>query len=140
MLPVVLFLTAGPKTLRASLPRPATPGAAPAEDLVTDVVGQLDDTIRCRRCQHGVTVGTAAIEVDGAHAHTFRNPAGWSFRLGCFADAPGAASSGAATYADTWFAGYAWRFAHCSACGTHLGWWFVGGSDAFVGLVLTRLM
>ena len=100
---------------------------------------QLDDTIRCGRCHYEVTAGRYAIEVDGAHSHTFRNPAGWSFRLGCFADAPGAAPSGAETYAHTWFAGYAWRFAHCSECGTHLGWWFVGGGDAFAGLILARL-
>ena len=108
-------------------------------DLVTEVVDQLDDTIRCARCRNDVTAGRFAIEVDGAHAHTFRNPAGWSFRMGCFAEAPGAAVSGMATYAHTWFPGHAWRFAHCTACGTHLGWWFVGGSSAFCGLVLTRL-
>ena len=125
--------------MATALPPPAETGSSPAHDLVTEVLGQLDDTIRCRRCRHDVTAGHFAIEVEGAHAHTFRNPAGWSFRLGCFADAPGAAVSGAATYADTWFSGHAWRFAHCTACGTHLGWWFVGGSSAFCGLVLTRL-
>jgi hypothetical protein len=115
-------------------------GTDAAHELVTEVAEQLDDTLRCRRCRHDVTAGRLAIEVSGAHAHTFRNPAGWSFRLGCFADAPGAAVTGTATYAATWFTGYAWRFAHCSGCGTHLGWWFVGGSDAFAGLVLARLM
>jgi hypothetical protein len=107
---------------------------------VTETLEQLDDTIRCRRCQHGITAGRYAIEVDGAHAHTFRNPAGWSFRLACFADAPGAAPSGRATHEHTWFSGYAWRFAHCGGCGAHVGWWFVGGADAFAGLVLARLM
>lgn len=115
-------------------------GTDAAHELVTEVAEQLDDSLRCRRCRHDVTAGRLAIEVSGAHAHTFRNPAGWSFRLGCFADAPGAAVTGTATYAATWFTGYAWRFAHCSGCGTHLGWWFVGGSDAFAGLVLARLM
>ena len=118
--------------------------AMPADDLAEDVVGevaeQIDDTIRCRRCEHAVTAGRYAVEVDGAHSHTFRNPAGWSFRIGCFADAPGAAVAGVATYAHTWFRGYAWRYAHCGGCGAHLGWWFVGGSDAFAGLVLARLV
>jgi hypothetical protein len=117
-----------------------SPGPARVdEEHVTLLQEQLDDTIRCRRCQHDVTAGRYAIEVDGSHAHTFRNPAGWSFRLGCFADAPGAAPAGAATYQHTWFPAYAWRYAHCGACGTHLGWWFVGGDDAFAGLVLSRL-
>ncbi|HEV7763342.1 MAG TPA: cereblon family protein [Acidimicrobiales bacterium] len=119
---------------------PAGTGTGAAPDVITEVADQLDDTIRCRRCRHGITAGRFAIEVDGAHAHTFRNPAGWSFRMACFADAPGAAVSGTATYAHTWFAGYAWQFAHCSACGGHLGWWFVGGADAFAGLVLSRLL
>lgn len=110
-----------------------------AQDVDRRVAEQLDDTIRCGRCKHGITAGRHAIEIDGAHAYTFRNPAGWSFRIGCFADAPGAAAAGTATSEATWFTGYAWRFAHCSACGTHLGWWFVGGSDAFAGLVLARL-
>lgn len=109
-------------------------------ELTTEVREQLDDTVRCRRCQHEITAGRHAIVVDGSHAHTFRNPAGWSFRIGCFADAPGAVPSGAPTYAHTWFSGYAWRFAHCAGCGAHLGWWFVGGSDAFAGLVLARLV
>jgi hypothetical protein len=118
---------------------PATQ-VVPGDELITATLHQLDDTFRCRGCRHGITHGRFAIEVDGAHAHTFRNPVGWSFRLGCFADAPGAAVSGTATYVHTWFSGYAWRFAHCGACGTHLGWWFVAGSDVFAGLVLTRLM
>jgi hypothetical protein len=107
---------------------------------VTDEQTKRADIIRCGRCRHGVTAGRFVVEVDGSHEHTFRNPAGWSFRMGCFADAPGAAVSGAATQAHTWFPGYAWRLAHCGSCGTHLGWWFVGGADAFAGLVLTRLI
>lgn len=122
-----------------------TPRPDPAVDeelgreLVDEVAEQLDDTIRCGRCRHDVTAGRYAIEASGAHAHTFRNPAGWSFRIGCFADAPGAAVAGAPTTDASWFPGYAWRLARCEACGTHLGWWFVGGSDAFAGLILARL-
>lgn len=108
-------------------------------ELVGEVADELDDTIRCGRCRHDVTAGRFAIEVSGSHAHTFRNPAGWSFRIGCFSDAVGAAVAGAATTEDTWFPGYAWQMAHCSACVIHLGWWFVGGSHGFAGLVLARL-
>jgi hypothetical protein len=115
-------------------------GTELGDELTAELSEQLDDTIRCRRCQHGVTAGRFATEVAGGHAHTFRNPAGWSFRIGCFVDAPGAAIAGQPTTTHTWFPGYAWRFAHCGACSTHLGWWFVGGSDVFAGLVLARLM
>jgi hypothetical protein len=126
---------------------PGKPPAGPSpvvddevvRELIHEVAEQVDDTIRCGRCKHGITAGKYAIEVSGSHAHTFRNPAGWSFRIGCFADAPGAAAAGPPTTAATWFPGYAWRMAHCGGCGTHLGWWFVG-TDAFAGLVLARLV
>lgn len=132
-------LTSDPLTVDG----PTGSATGPAEDLVEDVVErvteQLDDILRCLRCQHEVTARRHAVEIGGAHTHMFRNPAGWSFRIGCFSDAPGAVVAGVATYAHTWFPGYAWRLAHCRGCGTHLGWWFVGASDAFAGLVLTRL-
>lgn len=102
-------------------------------------VPELDDTLRCAKCQHEVTAGRFAIEVDGAHAHTFRNPGGWSYRIGCYAEAGGAVPSGQATDEHTWFPGFAWRFAHCQGCSTHLGWWFVGPGRAFAGLILARL-
>lgn len=135
--------TVGPVGTSVGMTAGTTVGTVPVPEVddqrQLETSEQLDDTIRCGRCRYEVTAGRYAIEVDGAHAHTFRNPAGWSFRLGCFADAPGAAPSGVETYAHTWFAGYAWRFAHCDECGTHLGWWFVGGGDAFAGLILARL-
>lgn len=122
---------------------PGLPSVSPTGELASgleeELAEELDDTIRCGRCKHAVTAGRYTIEVDGAHAHTFRNPAGWSYRIGCFADAPGAAAAGPVTTEATWFAGYGWRYAHCEACGSHLGWWFVGRSDAFAGLVLARL-
>lgn len=99
---------------------------------------QVDDGILCARCRHRVTAGRHAIEAGGAHAHTFRNPAGWSYRVGCYADARGAAPTGPAISEHSWFPGYAWRLASCEGCGQHLGWWFVG-PDAFAGLILTRL-
>jgi hypothetical protein len=98
----------------------------------------LDDTVRCGACRHDITQHRLAIRVNGSHAHTFRNPAGWSYRIGCFRDAAGAAPLGESTVEHTWFPGYAWRLAHCGGCGRHLGWWFLG-TDAFAGLVLTRL-
>jgi hypothetical protein len=107
-----------------------------------EVVGapaaRADDGIRCARCRHLVTAGRHAIEAGGSHTHTFRNPAGWSYQVGCYADAPGAAPVGPATTDHSWFPGYAWRLAHCDGSGRHLGWWFVGG-DAFAGLITTRL-
>lgn len=98
-----------------------------------------DDTVRCRACGHDVTRRRLAIEVSGAHDHTFRNPAGYSFHVVCFSDAPGCRADGIPTSEHTWFAGFEWNYAVCGNCTGHLGWWFIGGDRSFVGLIVTRV-
>lgn len=98
-----------------------------------------EPTITCRDCGHEVTRPCHAIEVGGNHEHTFRNPGGYSFHVLCFREAAGALEAGLPTFDATWFAGYAWSFALCSACQTHLGWWY-HGKDRFAGLIATRLI
>jgi hypothetical protein len=115
------------------------PAASPDDAVLPVERTEPDDTVRCRACGHDVTQRSLAIAVGGAHEHTFRNPAGYSFHVVCFADAPGCAAAGAPTSEATWFAGYAWQLALCSACGEHLGWWYVGAADAFAGLIAPRL-
>jgi hypothetical protein len=95
--------------------------------------------ILCRACGKVVTSRDEKIVVGGSHAHTFFNPAGIVFELGCFRKAPGCRNSGRATSEFTWFAGYVWRFARCSNCGAHLGWFFEGRDSTFFGLILTKL-
>ena len=81
----------------------------------------------------------ASMQRGGAHEHTFRNPAGYSWTIGCFRDAAGCASEGNFTAEATWFAGYEWCFASCATCGRHLGWWFTGIGPSFAGLIVSRL-
>ncbi|HEY9783994.1 MAG TPA: cereblon family protein [Candidatus Obscuribacterales bacterium] len=97
---------------------------------------QSQKTVRCKNCEHVITSPSLAIE---PHEHTFRNPAGYSFHVLCYSDAPGAAEVGDTTDADSWFPGYAWAFAICRQCHNHLGWWY-RGSDRFAGLIATRLI
>lgn len=107
---------------------------------VDDVVEeQRDDRVRCVQCQAVVTSGGRAVQRGGAHEHTFRNPAGYSWTLRCFRDAEGCTSAGALTGEATWFPDYEWCYAHCSACARHLGWWFVGSGGSFVGLIVGRI-
>ena len=97
---------------------------------------------RCAACGAAITTPAEAIAVGGDHAHTFVNPGGYIFRVGCFRDAPGCALSGDPTSEFTWFAGYTWNFALCGACRAHLGWGWSGGEsgdDLFYGLILDRL-
>lgn len=111
---------------------------------VAAVLGLDDGTgggrrLLCRACGNVVTSTSARIEVEGAHEHTKRNPAGFEFHIGCFRAAPGCVDRGDACAEHTWFAGHAWRFALCRRCGGHLGWGFVGAGDGFYGLVVARL-
>lgn len=95
--------------------------------------------LRCRACGRTITDTGARTEVAGAHEHVLKNPTGHVFLVGCFRAAPGAAPSGPATLEHTWFAGYAWRIAHCGGCGVHLGWAYRGAGEGFYGLIADRL-
>lgn len=92
----------------------------------------------CRVCSYTITSEKQSIEMNGSHRHTFFNPAGIVFELGCFAEASGVALFGDASSDFSWFSGYAWRVAVCAKCGSHLGWQFTG-ARAFYGLILKSL-
>ena len=89
--------------------------------------------------RQAVTGRDKKIQVSGSHEHTFFNPAGIVFELGCFSAAPGCHRAGRATSDFTWFAGYVWRFALCRNCNSHLGWFFEMGEHSFFGLILAHL-
>jgi len=93
----------------------------------------------CVRCGHTVTSRAAARAVAGAHEHTFANPHGFVFRIGCFRRAPGCVTTSQPTREFSWFPAYAWQVAICSACAQHLGWLFRSDDDAFHALILDRL-
>ena len=109
-------------------------------DLVNETEQKEDEeqqkSVRCRACNHEITTPERAIQ---PHEHTFRNPAGYSFHVLRYSDAPGASEVGEATTEATWFAGFAWTFATCKQCHNHLGWWYTG-SGRFVGLIAQRLI
>ena len=100
----------------------------------TDV--QPQKSVLCKNCGHVITSPSLAVQ---PHEHTFRNPAGYSFHVVCYSDAPGAADLGEPTTEASWFPGYAWTFALCKQCQNHLGWWY-RGKDTFAGLIATRLI
>jgi hypothetical protein len=93
----------------------------------------------CARCRSLVTSRAAAIPMRGSHAHTFANPHGFEFRIGCFADAPGCVEVGAESTYWTWFEGFTWRVSVCRHCGEHLGWLFRSPDARFFGLILDHL-
>lgn len=98
------------------------------------------DRYYCRVCGALITTGGDRTEIDGGHAHTFVNPAGYIFRIGCFRSAPGCLIIGEPTREYSWFAGRFWRLAACALCTTHLGWAYGNGETReFFGLILDRL-
>ena len=121
-------------------PDSGQPGMLVDEEVEDEKKEEDEEYILCRLCDHPVTRDADRIERDGSHQHTFANPHGIVYEIGCFRSAPGCGYSGPATNEFTWFKGYSWRIAMCRACLTHLGWLFdAAGNDRFYGLILDRL-
>lgn len=101
---------------------------------------QLEQNYYCAECDGLVTDIDEEISVGGGFEHTFANPKGLVFRIGCFDSAVGCASTGRGHSEFCWFDGYLWYIGLCRSCGTHLGWQFRDAeNDGFWGLILPRL-
>ena len=95
--------------------------------------------IRCKVCGHPITSSQYKIEVNGQHHHFFSNLVGFFYEIGCFSSANGCINKGIPTLEYTWFTGYPWRFAFCSNCFMHLGWFYESEDSSFYGLILENL-
>jgi hypothetical protein len=98
------------------------------------------ERILCRQCLQLITSTAERIEIGGGHQHTFANPAGLLFQIGCFRRAQGCAAAGQPEAEWSWFQGYSWQVVLCSSCATHMGWLYTGSGDSFYGLILHRLL
>ena len=97
--------------------------------------------IICRQCHQVITSLDERIEMQGAHQHTFANPHGIVYHIGCFKSAAGCGYAGQPSDEFSWFTGYSWRVAVCGSCLLHLGWLFISpGSETFNGLILDHLI
>jgi hypothetical protein len=97
--------------------------------------------ILCRECLFPIAREEDRTAMSGAFQHTFANPAGIVFTIGCFHTAAGCAPVGPASDEFTWFNGFAWRVGVCRGCLAHLGWFFAAPSGAaFWGLILDHLI
>lgn len=97
--------------------------------------------ILCRNCKAPITGFNNIIEIEGRHEHTFSNPHGIVFTIGCFSDAEGCINEGIPTTEFTWFSGYSWRFSLCCRCFLHLGWHYQSRhGEIFYGLILSNLI
>lgn len=135
---------AAPTTQRLRQP-PERPPDSPAPTFGTEAAGEQapheEVYILCRACLHPIARPADRISVQGRHQHTFANPHGIVFEIGCFQNAPGCGVIGPASEEFTWFPGHRWRVCICAACLAHLGWLFTAsGGRAFHGLILDRLI
>lgn len=96
--------------------------------------------ILCRRCRNEITAVEYVTRVNDRHEHTFTNPAGITYRIGCFSDAYGCFVHGVPAREYTWFPGYSWCFCTCANCFAHLGWFYQSGETSFFGLILDNLV
>lgn len=115
-------------------------GSTPETREETRIRSQGERALLCRRCGHPVTSPRQRIEKGGSHRHTFANPSGIVFEIGCFGQADGCGPSGMASDEFSWFAGYHWQIVICRRCLDHLGWLFLSPGDRFFGLILDRLI
>ena len=113
----------------------------PVEEEGIEQSPEEEKYIICRQCRQAITRSVERISVQGAHHHTFANPHGVVFEIGCFKYAQGCGYAGPPSTEFSWFSGYAWRVSFCTMCLTHLGWVFIAGSgDSFHGFILDRLI
>jgi hypothetical protein len=115
--------------------------AAIAEDSSKEKTSDPEKFILCRQCNQVITTRDDKLSVHGSHYHTFANPHGLVYDIGCFRAVIGCGYAGPPSDEFTWFKGYRWRVTVCGMCLTHLGWLFMSGSgDNFHGLILDRII
>ena len=130
-----------PYALRIPAEKPGgdLPDGFVAEE-VEEKQGDEEAHILCRNCHFIITLPTERTVIDGLHKHTFANPHGIVFEIGCFLNASGCVYTGSITNEFSWFKGYYWQIAICRSCLQHLGWVFRSNDlQSFHGLILDRL-
>jgi len=105
-----------------------------------DVLSKEDEIIICAFCNNHITDPSKQIIINNSFHHTFANPYGHVFEIGCFSDAKGCRSSSIASTEFSWFIGCSWKIGVCNYCSTHLGWVFSSEVDKFFGLILEKLI
>ena len=116
--------------------------AEPVVDAATgqETLEEEDALVLCRACGNAVTHPDFKILRNGGFAHTFANPYGHVFEIGCFSTAQGCVRVSEESDEFPWFQGYVWAVGACSRCRTQLGWIFSSSKESFYGLILDQLV
>ena len=115
-------------------------GGAPRTTPVREDQRERGRLLACAECRQRITTDAARIVVDGHHEHTFANPYGYAYHIGCFVTAVGLVGVGLPSAEFAWFAGRTWQIETCARCRAHLGWLFRGTGDSFHALILEGLI
>jgi hypothetical protein len=129
-------------TPRALRPKTDKIPADQHESRVQPFEEPLEDDIWvvCRHCGQRLTRPGERISVGGAHSHTFANPTGVVYEIGCYRMVTGCSLIGPPSYEFPWFSGHSWQIAICANCQVHLGWLFREGEGRqFFGLIIERI-
>jgi hypothetical protein len=119
----------------------ARSGPVKGKKTSTDLSSDEYRALLCRACRQVIAHNSARITKNGRHMHTFANPHGIVFEIGCFNAANGCDPIGPASAEFSWFPGFCWQIIVCQSCRTHLGWIFWGkNSNSFFGLIIDRLI
>ena len=115
--------------------------ADPIEQILEATTSGDGNLLLCRACLNPITSETEKIDIGLSHHYRFTNPAGISYTIGCYRNAPGCGIAGEATEDDSWFGGYSWQIALCDECQQHLGWYYQNPKQRyFFGLIPERLL
>ena len=68
-----------------------------------------ENNLYCAACNWKITSENQKISMRGKTEHTFFNPQGNVFHIGCFKEAPGCKAVGLPSSEFSWFSGYAWQ-------------------------------
>lgn len=116
------------------------PGGNAQEQHTTDAARiPSDKTFLCAQCRSPIAAASHVCAINGKSSHTFANPAGAVFHIGCFSAAANLQQVGLPTSEFTWFPGYRWQIVVCATCNLHLGWRYVSDIQ-FYGLIMSRLI
>jgi hypothetical protein len=128
--PWKLFEKQGPPVVKQGVPE-----QDPEEEAGREMV------LVCRECGRHITDESRRVAVNGKHRHTFANPHGHVYDIGCFESAVGCIGVGPSSNEFAWFKGYSWQIVVCAGCMTHLGWFFLSsGEHHFFGLIVDRIV
>ena len=109
------------------------------EEKQENVVKERNKKLLCKYCKNHITNADDAISIQGAHTHTFSNPAGYVYTINCYQSAPGCLVVSDKTNEFSWFINYDWQIAFCNSCREQLGWLFSNETE-FYALIADRLL